>query len=418
MVHLELVEDNAEGLYPFSILHSAWELRCGAERFIDAWIRLLNPASVSLHGRSAHIASYLTRFSLPVPVTNSDSEGQPSEMPRVAIGSSVLPSAALSALLNAQGKSKRVYVVNGRVIAAVLPHNDTIDARDIIGSAPVANDDTEIIDTTAACVDQLFMSLDMISRTISESDLSKFSMPFAPASNGNASYPGVHAIAAEQVFLGNNVRIDPFVLLDATEGPIILDSNTHIMAHSVIMGPCYIGEHSRIKAGAKIYGNTVIGEWCKIGGEVENSIVHAFSNKQHEGFLGHSHIAEWVNLGADTNTSDLKNTYAPIRITRRSQPVETGRMFLGLLCGDHTKSGINTMFTTGTVCGIHANVFGAGYAPQEIPSYAWGAIADTRRYPLKKALAVADTVMKRRGKILCAEEALLMEHEWNRITEA
>ncbi|MFN5865881.1 MAG: putative sugar nucleotidyl transferase, partial [Candidatus Kapaibacterium sp.] len=292
MVHLELVEDNAEGLYPFSILHSAWELRCGAERFIDAWIRLLKPASVSLHGRSAHIASYLTRFSLPVPVTNSDSEGQPSEMPRVAIGSSVLPSAALSALLNAQGKSKRVYVVNGRVIAAVLPHNDTIDARDVIGSAPVANDDTEIIDTTAACVDQLFMSLDMISRSVSESDVSKLSMPFAPSSNGNASYPGVHALAAEHVFVGNNVRIDPFVLLDATEGPIILDSNTHIMAHSVIMGPCYIGEHSRIKAGAKIYGNTVIGEWCKIGGEVENSIVHAFSNKQHEGFLGHSHIAE------------------------------------------------------------------------------------------------------------------------------
>ncbi len=189
------------------------------------------------------------------------------------------------------------------------------------------------------------------------------------------------------------------------------------MANAVLVGPCFIGDNSIIKIGAKIYEKTAIGEWCKVGGEVENSIIHAYANKQHDGFLGHSYLGEWVNLGADTNTSDLKNTYGKISAILRNKEVNSERMFLGLMAGDHTKSGINTMFTTGTVAGVSSNVIGAGYPPRSIPSFSFGGFKDSPVYDFQKAIDVAKTVMLRRQKELLPEEEALLKMEFERLTK-
>jgi UDP-N-acetylglucosamine diphosphorylase / glucose-1-phosphate thymidylyltransferase / UDP-N-acetylgalactosamine diphosphorylase / glucosamine-1-phosphate N-acetyltransferase / galactosamine-1-phosphate N-acetyltransferase len=204
-------------------------------------------------------------------------------------------------------------------------------------------------------------------------------------------------------------------ILDATDGPIVIERDAVIMPAAVIEGPCVIGRGTRIKIGAKIYGHTSIGPACKVGGEVENSIILGLSNKQHDGFLGHSYLGAWVNLGADTNTSDLKNNYGRIRVTLGGTEVETGRMFLGALIGDHSKTGINTMLNTGTVVGVAANIFGGGFPPKSIPSFSWGGADGLEAFRLDRALELARTVMARRAVPFTeADEALLTwvaEHE-------
>lgn len=208
--------------------------------------------------------------------------------------------------------------------------------------------------------------------------------------------PGAILVGEHSISIGDGAIIRPGAILDASSGPIVIDSNAEVMSGAVIEGPCYVGQESRIKIGAKIYGSTSIGPACKVGGEVENSIILGFSNKQHDGFLGHSYLGAWVNLGADTNTSDLKNNYGRIRVTLHGDEVDTGRMFLGALVGDHCKTGINTMLNTGTTIGVAANVFGAGFPPKNIPSFAWGGAEGFEIFRLEQAIDLARTVMGRR----------------------
>ncbi len=218
----------------------------------------------------------------------------------------------------------------------------------------------------------------------------------------------VAALQPENVWLGESVDIAPGVVLDATKGPIILNDGVKIMANAVIVGPCVIGANSLIKIGAKLYEGTTIGPVCKVGGEVENSIILGYSNKQHDGYLGHSYLGEWVNLGADTNTSDLKNDYSNVTLTIEDQAFETGSQFVGLLMGDHSKTAINSQFNTGSVVGVSCNLFGEGFPPKWIPNFTWGGAGKFEAYRIEKALAVARTVMQRRDKTLsAADEALL-----------
>lgn len=216
-----------------------------------------------------------------------------------------------------------------------------------------------------------------------------------------------YKINEQFIFFGRDVEIAPNVVLDASKGPILIDDFCEIMANSVIYGPCYIGTHTKIKAGAKIYGPVTIGSTCKIGGEVEDSIILPFANKQHEGFLGHSYLGSWVNLGADTNNSDLKNNYGEITITLNKKEVKTGRQFLGLIMGDHSKSAINTQFNTGTIVGVSSNIFGSGFPPKSVPSFAWGGFDDSK-YDFDKAIEVAEKVMNRRDKSLSKFETELL----------
>ena len=217
--------------------------------------------------------------------------------------------------------------------------------------------------------------------------------------NAESSVRGeVHASATllGQVLVGEGARIYPGVVIDGEEGPVFIGRRSIVMPNAFIQGPAHIGENCLIKAGARIYGGTICGPVCKLGGEISETIIQGYSNKQHEGFLGHAYLGEWVNIGAGTEVSDLKNTYGTIRAWLDGDMTETGLQFLGPTMGDHSKTGINATLTTGAVVGVFANLFGSGVSPKFMPSFSWG-YPDFTEYRLEDAIAVARRVMARRG---------------------
>jgi UDP-N-acetylglucosamine diphosphorylase/glucosamine-1-phosphate N-acetyltransferase len=191
-----------------------------------------------------------------------------------------------------------------------------------------------------------------------------------------------------------------FAFLNTTDGPIYIGKDAEVMEGSKIRGPFALCEHSTVKMDAKIYSGTTIGPHSKVGGEISNSVILGYSNKGHDGFLGNSVIGEWCNLGADTNVSNLKNTYDFVRLWsyNRDTFVNTGLQFCGLIMGDHSKCGINTMFNTGTVVGVSSNIYGAGYQRNFIPSFMWGGVSGLKAYNFEKSVQVAQAVYKRRNK--------------------
>lgn len=188
--------------------------------------------------------------------------------------------------------------------------------------------------------------------------------------------------------------------LNTSTGPIYIGKNAEVMEGAHIRGPFTLCDNATVKMGAKIYGPTTIGPHCKVGGEINNSVFLGYSNKAHDGFLGNSVIGEWCNLGADTNSSNLKNTYDEVRVWNYPNQtfVSTGLQFCGLIMGDHSKCGINTMFNTGTVIGISSNIFGPGFQRNFIPSFMWGGTSGLKHYSIDKAMTVASKVMRRRDK--------------------
>jgi len=204
------------------------------------------------------------------------------------------------------------------------------------------------------------------------------------------------SLIGSEIFIAERVTLYPNVVIDAEEGPVYIDKNVTILPNAFLKGPLYVGQGSIIKVGAKIYEDVSIGPVCKVGGEVEATIIHSYSNKQHDGFLGHSYVGTWVNLGADTNTSDLRNNYGSVKIIFKGERFDTGMQFLGSMIGDHTKSGINTMFNAGTIVGVFSNVFDAGFPPKFIPSFSWGGRQGFVTHELEKAITTARRVMKRR----------------------
>jgi UDP-N-acetylglucosamine diphosphorylase/glucosamine-1-phosphate N-acetyltransferase len=240
------------------------------------------------------------------------------------------------------------------------------------------------------------------------SDFALFTEEFSERPTQSLIASGVHVSNPAQIHIAKSAVIGAGVVLDATDGPIIIQDGVRIMPNTTIMGPAVICKDSIVKIGAKIYEGTTIGPVSKVGGEIENSIILGYSNKQHDGYLGHSYLGAWVNLGADTNTSDLKNDYSPVRVEIAGEIFETNSLFVGLLMGDHSKSAINTQFNTGTAVGVSANIFGAGFPPKWIESFSWGGAETMTTYKLDKAIEVARTVMLRRGQSLSrAEEAML-----------
>ena len=206
------------------------------------------------------------------------------------------------------------------------------------------------------------------------------------------------AFNPENIFIEKGAKI-MCTSLNATDGPIYIAKDAVIMEGATIQGPFALCEHSSVKMGAKIYPGTTIGPHSKVGGEVSNSVIMGFSNKGHDGYMGNSVLGHWCNLGADTNTSNLKNNYAEVRLWDYDSEkfAKTGTQFCGLMMGDHSKCGINTMFNTGTVVGVSANIFGAGYPRNFIPSFAWGGTSGMQTYTTEKAYEVAAVVMARRG---------------------
>lgn len=227
---------------------------------------------------------------------------------------------------------------------------------------------------------------------------------------------GVTILNPYNVWLGEGVTLKPGVVLDATDGPIVIDEDAMVMSNAVIMGPVYIGKKSTIKAGAKIYEGTSIGPVCKIGGEIEETIIQAYSDKQHDGFLGHSYLGEWINLGADTNNSDLKNNYKNVKVYfyPTKKKIDSGSQFVGTIIGDHSKTGINCSINTGTVIGVGCNLFGKDLIKDFIPSFSWGEGSNLTNYKIEKFMETAEMVKKLRKLELSNNEKELYKKNFER----
>lgn len=208
-------------------------------------------------------------------------------------------------------------------------------------------------------------------------------------------------VYGNQLFIAEGAKVSAAIINTET-GPVYIGKNAEVQEGAIIRGPFAMGEGSVVNMGAKLRGDTTIGPYCKVGGEISNSVLFGYSNKGHDGFLGNSVLGEWCNLGADTNTSNLKNNYQSVKIwdisTGKEKDTET--LFCGLFMGDHSKAGINSMFNTGTVVGVGVNIYDAGFPPKKLPSFSWGDAQKRVLYQLNKFLETENTVMARRSKIL------------------
>jgi len=221
----------------------------------------------------------------------------------------------------------------------------------------------------------------------------------------------INTINPENIFIEKGATLN-FATLNASSGPIYIGRNAEVMEGSIVRGPLALCNNATLKMASKIYGPTTIGPHTKVGGEVNNAVIFGYSNKGHDGFLGNSVIGEWCNLGADTNNSNLKNNYAEVRLWDYNTEgfARTGLQFCGLMMGDHSKCGINTMFNTGTVVGVSANIFGSGFPRNFVPSFSWGGSKGFVTYKTNKAFEVAEVVMARRKEEFTPNDIAILEH--------
>lgn len=251
-----------------------------------------------------------------------------------------------------------------------------------------------------------------------EAELRRDFKDLAPAGEIRGKvHEGAYVLGRENVFIGEGAVIKPCCVIDAEEGPVYIAKGVKVMPNSCIQGPAYIGPNSTIQMAARLREGTNIGEVCKVGGEIENSILHSYSNKQHDGFLGHAYIGQWVNLAADTINSDLKNTYGTVRVQLPHKLVETGSMFVGLAMGDHSKSAIASTFLTGCVIGFCCNVLASGFPPKFLASFSWLTDSGCSPYAPTLAVEVARRVLARRKKQVTEADAALI-HKLYDLTQA
>ncbi|NWG29737.1 MAG: GlmU family protein [Ignavibacteriaceae bacterium] len=327
------------------------------------------------------------------------------------INGRIIAPSSLKNILKLKSNEEKVFLSKGIVVAAKVSAKTVKD---------LSLDKVEVIDT------ELFKNLPSEEVEINSASYlwdfvysngkeiqNDFKFYTKGKSSAKKKFPGVNFVNKKNIFIGKDVEIKPGVVLDASTGPIFIEKNVTILPNAVIQGPFYVGESSKIKSCATIYPNVSIGKICKVGGEVEDSIIHPYTNKQHSGFLGHSYIGSWINLGADTNNSDLQNNYGSITVQVNGKRINSGKQFVGLIMGDHSKTAINTMFNTGTVVGFSSNVFGAGFPPKYFPSFGWGGNESMQEYKLSKAIETAKAVFARRDKEFTKEDELLFETIFN-----
>lgn len=380
-------------LLPLAYLRPVYDLRCGQLTLREKIGRVYPDEILILNSRN-----YL-KDTVKEKHPGSSVNEIPADTDRLLlINGRLLYSAESARMLEDIGKDV-VYVQGEVVVGAWISGRNLEDYRKIVGQNLISSNvfpDVERVEKSG--MELINYPWDLVHKSgeqlVSDFHLSSLGKPVM---HGKV-YEGAHLLNPEQIHVGKGAKIKPGAVLDAENGPVYIARNVEVMSNAVICGPAFVGEGSVIKAGAKIYENTSIGETCKVGGEVESSIIHAHSNKQHEGFIGHSYIGEWVNIGADSNTSDLKNDYGNVKTYNDGIMMDSGLQFVGLTMGDHSKCGINSMFNTGSVVGVFCNIFGTGTPPKHVPSFSWGEATDKFvTYRIEKAIEVAHTVMKRRN---------------------
>jgi UDP-N-acetylglucosamine diphosphorylase/glucosamine-1-phosphate N-acetyltransferase len=389
-------DEHCDQLLPLAYLRPVYELRCGTVTLREKIVRAYPGTPLALHCRP--FLADLVRSNNPTLAVN-----QLKAKSCLFLNGRMLADPTLASSFPLQG-ADTLYVNNGSVMAARVSGSNL---ERLAQNFPPAFGMEQFagLPTREISAQTISYPWDLVHHNGSQ-----IVADFATLNRGHRGTidEGVHLLAGDNIIIGEGARVKPGVVLDAENGPIIIGRNAKVFPNATIEGPAFVGEGSLVKIGAKIYENTSIGEMCKVGGEVEESIIHSYSNKQHDGFLGHSYLGMWVNLGADTNNSDLKNNYGIVRAVINGNEIDTGSQFVGLTMGDHSKSGINTMFNTGTVVGIMCNIFGGGYPPKSIPSFSWGGSEALTLYDIEKGIEVARRVMSRRKKALGAEEEKLL----------
>ncbi len=383
-----IFEDSfSKNFHPLSYTRPVFDLRCGIMTLKEKIIYDLAPGQTFLFVRD-----YL-KNDQKIKNKNQPVNEVPLNTPILFLnGRIVMDDSIKDALLDLD--ENQLLKCDDNVIAAKLtlknPVNNLEELENLFGATNITGSQFKI--------DLAKYPWELVNRNGAEivKDFKRITKNHLDFMNGQV-YHGVNLVNDGNIFTGKGSKIKPGVVLDAEEGPIYIGEDVTIFPNAVIEGPCYIGRNSKIKVGAKIYENTSIGPVCKVGGEVEESIIHSYSNKQHDGFLGHAYLGSWVNLGADTNNSDLKNNYGNVKVFINDEQVDTSSTFVGLTMGDHSKSGINTMFNTGTVVGVSCNIYGGNFPPKYIPSFSWGGSDGFSTYKLEKSMEVAKKVMARRN---------------------
>lgn len=318
--------------------------------------------------------------------------------PNLFVNAALLPEHKLVEILKtlpAEGVLKQ-----GNEILAFKTHSNSQFTTDNVLNFAQKLLATEL-DFTATLVNQRWDIFKLNAQAI-EAD---FSLLTAGRESAKLSSTNTIIGSSEKIFIEEGAVVEASIL-NTNSGSIYIGKDAEIMEGCMIRAPFALGEHAVIKMGAKIYGATTIGPHCKVGGEVNNSVFSAYSNKAHDGFIGNSVIGEWCNLGADTNNSNLKNNYAEVDVWSYADDknIKTGLQFCGLMMGDHSKSGINTMFNTGTTVGVCANIFGSDFPPKFIPSFTWGGAQWLRTFTFEKSLEAIQKMMERRNLSLSENE--------------
>ncbi len=365
-------ENIRQALFPFTLSRPIAEIRAGILTLREKWEMLLKEHCYS------QTISYLQEKYQPLP---ESSEG----VPVIYINSSLFPSPELLESIKQLPQDSALH--NENTILAVScssyqksfrVENHKFNSKKFLGTVSQLQKPWEIFSNNAQNIQADF-------------DLLTIGRKSATIDSSNK------VIGSENIFIEEGAGLQ-CCIINASTGPVYIGKFAEVMEGCMIRGPFALGEHAVLKMGSKIYGPTTIGPECKVGGEVNNSVIFGYSNKAHDGFLGNSVIGEWCNLGADTNNSNLKNNYGQVKIWNMAQDEwqSTGLQFCGLMMGDHSKSGINTMFNTGTVVGFSANIFDGGFPPKFIKSYSWGGQSNATKFELEKAIEVATKVFERR----------------------
>lgn len=374
-----------QNLLPFTFTRPVADIRVGILTLREKWEKYLNGSSSTLS------EDYLSgKF----PFYRGDE-------PALYINGSVLPNEELVAAVNKLGALQSLTAGNTILAFKSEKHHLNYENFEGIAKGFTPVEYTGLVQAVQYPWDIFRMNGDALTADFKLLTAGRKSQPLS-STNTVIGNP-------ENIFLEEGAKAEACIINAAT-GPVYLGKDAELMEGCVVRGPLALGEHAALKLSTKVYGPTTLGPQCKAGGELNNVVMFGYSNKAHDGFLGNSVIGEWCNLGADTNNSNLKNNYGMVDVFnyKEGKAVDTGLQFCGLLMGDHSKCGINTMFNTGTVVGVSANIFGSDFPPKFIPSFSWGGAQWLRTFTFDKAIEVANRVMERRGlKVEPADELIL-----------
>lgn len=387
---------------PLTFSRPTYDLVCGISSLKEKIIRQYPDVKISLHTRP-YLESFLISKYSDLSINKIEDDDC------LFINGRILAPGNLSELIPLKDKTNKVFVNKDDTLIAARVSGKMLNEvkNNIHDLLSLSNfDGVKIEKIDIPCANYVW---DLINNNHKEmvSDYSFLTKSKQGDMHRGKVYEGAHLIEKENIYIAEGAQIKPGAVLDASPGPIYLDENSVIFPNAVIEGPVYVGKSSQVKSCARIYENVSIGNICKVGGEVEDSIISPFTNKQHSGFLGHAYLGSWVNIGADTNCSDLKNNYGSVKMYVNGEVIDSGSQFLGVIIGDQSKTAINTMFNTGSVVGFACNVYGAGFPPKYLPSFSWGGSDAVTTYDIARSLETAKRVMARRNKIMDeAEEKL------------